>query len=146
MRRRLGDELKVEKIPMSHSVPLKYEFLNMHNMCEEALQIGEQCMIRQLVTLLKESPDALSREFDAIFDTFAPDPPYDGLDWRDVGISTEMICSFAEKRGINLYVFHGTRKIQHIKGGSEQFLTYFNWDNHCYFARTSQRYGRIPVF
>ena len=109
VRRRLGDELKVEKIPMNHSVPLKYEFLKLHNMCPEALQIGEQCVIRQLSILLKEPAENLSREFDTIFESYVSHPPFNGTGWRTVGISTEMICDFAEKRGINLHVFHGNK-------------------------------------
>ena len=130
---------------MRQSVPLKYEFMNIRSMSSEALKIGEQCVIRQLAILLKESHDNLSREFDTIFKNYMPHPPFNGTGWRDVGISTEMICEFAEKRGINLHVFHGNKKTHQIYGGSDQHLTYFNWDNHCYFAQTSERYGKIPV-
>ena len=103
---------------MSHSVPLKYEFLKLHNMCPEALQIGEQCVIHQLSILLKEPAEMLSREFDTIFESYASHPPFNGTGWRDVGISTEMVCDFAEKRGINLHIFHGKYKIDRLFGGS----------------------------
>ena len=51
-----------------------------------------------------------------------------------------MIIAFAEFRGIKLCVFHGNRKVKHLDGGSDQCLTYFCWDNHCYFAQTSSGY------
>ena len=125
IRRMVQNDLEVFKIPMSHSVPLQYEFLNLRNICPEALQIGEMCVIRQLEVLLKEDEASLCRAFDKIFSSFAPHPPYNGQDWREVGITSEMIIAFAEFRGIKLCVFHGNRKVKHLDGGSDQCLTYF---------------------
>ena len=76
---------------------------------------------------------------------YMPHPPFNGMGWRDVGISTEMICEFAEKRGINLHVFHGNKKTHQIYGVSDQHLTYFNGDNHCYFAENSMGYDKVTV-
>ena len=113
MRRKVGNELQVSRIPMSHSTPLKYEFMTkLQNMLPEALEIGEQCVIRQLVILLNDSEDNLRRDFDQVFGPFGQCPPYNGADWRDVGIHCDLLIAFAELRGIELYIFSAT--IKHI--------------------------------
>ena len=60
-------------------------------------------------------------------------------------MTTEMMEDFAERRGINLIVLHGNIKIKHITGGSEQWLTYVQWDNHSYFVRNSHPFLDRPV-
>ena len=129
---------------MLHSVPLRYDFMTkLHNMLPEALEIGEDCVLRQLVVLLDEAKETLARDFDKVFPPFRSLPPYNGEDWRDVGIHSDMLVAFAELRGIELYVFHGNRKIHHIEGNSEKYLTCFCWDNHCYFAKNSMYYKQV---
>ena len=71
VRRKVGNELQVSRIPMNHSTPLRYEFMTkLQNMLPEALEIGEQCVIRQLVILLNDSEDHLRRDFDQVFGPF----------------------------------------------------------------------------
>ena len=65
---------------------------------------------------------------------FKDAPPFDGQHFQEVGVTTEMMRDFAERRGINLIVMHGNRKICHDTGGSEQFLAYVSWDSHAYFC------------
>ena len=56
-----------------------------------------------------------------------------------------MMEDFAERRGINLIVMHGNRKICHEVGGSEKFLAYVQWDSHAYFLRSARPVLDRPV-
>ena len=56
-----------------------------------------------------------------------------------------MMEDFAERRGINLIVMHGNRKVVHTFGGSDQFLAYFCWDNHAYFVKSARPFTQKPV-
>ena len=40
-------------------------------------------------------------------------------------------------------MFFAHRKLHHIEGTSEKYLTCFCWDNHCYFAKNSQYYHSV---
>ena len=93
--------------------------------------------------MLNDSEDNLRRDFDQVFGPFGQCPPYNGADWRDVGIHCDLLIAFAELRGIELYIFFGNRKLHHIEGTSEKYLTCFCWDNHCYFAKSSQYYHSV---
>ena len=46
VRRMVGNELKVEKMELNHSVPLQYDFLRISNMLPEALEYGGKCVPR----------------------------------------------------------------------------------------------------
>ena len=52
VRRMVGNELKVEKMELNHSVPLQYDFLRISNMLPEALKYGGKCVPRQCEVLL----------------------------------------------------------------------------------------------
>ena len=41
VRRMVGNQLKVEKMELSHKVPLKYDFLRISDMLPEAMDWGE---------------------------------------------------------------------------------------------------------
>ena len=57
VRRMVGNELKVEKMELNHSVPLQYDFLRISNMLPEALEYGGKCVPRQCEVLLKRNCD-----------------------------------------------------------------------------------------
>ncbi len=57
VRRMVGNELKVEKMELAHSTPLRYDFLRTSNMLPEALEIGGKCVPRQCEVLLKRNCD-----------------------------------------------------------------------------------------
>ena len=106
IRRRLQNELTVFRIPMRHALPLRYEFMTkLRNMLPEALSPGGDCVIRQLHILLKDTAVNISKDFDQCFKCFVTNPPYDGRDWRDVGVSTDVMVAFAELRQITLSIF-----------------------------------------
>ena len=126
--------------------PLRYEFMTkLKNPLPEAFEIGGDCVIRQLAILLSEAPETLSQTFDLVFGPFASEAPYNGSAWRDVGIHPDLLVAFAERRGIELCLFAGNRKIIQTAGGSEKYITVFCWDNHCYCARNSQYTNRLRV-
>ena len=54
VRRMVGNELKVEKMELNHSVPLQYDFLRISNMLPEALEYGGKCVPRQCEVLLNK--------------------------------------------------------------------------------------------
>ncbi len=41
-------------------------------------------------------------------------------------------------RGISLIVMHNNTNFKHVDGDSDQFLTYYSWDNHSYFVTDSR--------
>ena len=52
-------------------------------------------------------------------------------------MTTEMMEDFAERRGLNLIVLHGSTKIKHVTGGSEQWLSFVDLDRHAYVVKNS---------
>ena len=102
-------------------------------------------MARQVAVLLGESPKRIAADLQVSWEKFKDAPPFDGQHFQEVGVTTEMMRDFAERRGINLIVMHGNRKICHDTGGSEQFLAYVSWDSHAYFLRSARPFTQRPV-
>ncbi len=91
---------------MRHAQPLKYEFMTkLRNMMPEALEKSDSCVIQQCAILLHDTEENLTRDFDLLFTPARDSPPYNGKDWREVGITTELMVAFAEYRSITLNVF-----------------------------------------
>ena len=50
VRKRVGDELRVQDIPLRHEFPLRYDFVLRHSkLLPEAFDRGGKCMVRQAV-------------------------------------------------------------------------------------------------
>ena len=122
VRRMVGNELKVEKMELSHKVPLRYDFMRIQNMLPGALDWGGKCVPRQVEQLLGQNYD---KEFEALWDK---ETPWDGQ------CTIEMMQEFARVNDINLIAFHGNRKCVHQTAESEKWLTMFVWDEHGYFV------------
>ena len=60
----VGNQLKVEKMELSHKVPLKYDFLRISDMLPEAMDWGGKCVPRQVEKLLGQNYD---KEFEALW-------------------------------------------------------------------------------
>ena len=56
IRRLVDNELRVDKIPMRHEQPLRYDWLHITNLLPEALEVGGNCVVNQVAVLLKQSP------------------------------------------------------------------------------------------
>ena len=90
-------------------------------MLPEAMEPGKgMCVVRQLSVLLKEPAEQICQTFDELFGVFAADPPYNGKDWREVGVHADLLKAFAQRNGITLYLFFGNKKIVHEEGSSEK--------------------------
>ena len=55
IRRLVANELRVERIPMRHEQPLRYEWLKTHNILPEAMYAGGDCVARQVAVILGKS-------------------------------------------------------------------------------------------
>ncbi len=56
IRRLVNDELKVDKIPMPHEEPLRYDWLHISGLLPEELDVGGNCVVNQVVVLLNQDP------------------------------------------------------------------------------------------
>ena len=135
VRRMVGNELKVEKMELNHSVPLQYDFLRISNMLPEALEYGGKCVPRQCEVLLKRNCDD---DFRRLWQRQS-DAPWDGR------VTTEMLQEFCAQNNINLMAFHGNRKVVQQTATSDVWLTYFFWDDHAYFVTNSRPYVQTPL-
>ena len=52
IRRRVDNELQVQRLAMRHEQPLRYDWLHTTGMLPEALEIGGKCVTRQVAALL----------------------------------------------------------------------------------------------
>ena len=131
----VGNELKVEKMELNHSVPLQYDFLRISNMLPEALEYGGKCVPRQCEVLLKRNCDD---DFQRLWQRQS-EAPWDGR------VTTEMMQEFCAQNNINLMAFHGNRKVVHQTAESDVWLTYHFWDEHAYFVTNSRPYVQTPL-
>ena len=102
-------------------------------------------MVKQAAVLLKEQPEKIRAQLQASWEKFKDAEPFNGQHFETLGVTTEMMEDFAERRGLNLIVLHGNTKIKHVTGGSEQWLTFVQWDNHAYFVKNSRPFVQKPV-
>ena len=144
IRRRVDNELQVQRLAMRHEQPLRYDWLHTPGMLPEALEIGGKCVTRQVAALLG-FPKRIAADLQASWEKFKDAAPFHGQHFETVGVTTEMMEDFAERRGINLIVMHGNRKVVHTFGGSDQFLAYICWDNHAYFVKCARPFTQKPV-
>ncbi len=61
-------------------------------------------------------------------------------------MATEMRQEFCAENEINLMTFHGSRKVEHQTAESEQWRTYFVWDEHGYCVKNSRPYVQTPLY
>ena len=112
VRKRVGDELQVQDIPLRHEFPLRYDFMLRHSkLLPEAFDRGGQCMLRQIAALTRLSEAKIAATLDALFPDFRDKPPFNGRDWRDEGVTMRMAKAFAERHDITLRTFHGFRPV-----------------------------------
>ena len=60
-------------------------------------------------------------------------------------MTTEMMEDFAQRCGVNLIVLHGNTKIKHTDFGTDRYLCFHQWDNHCYLVKNARPYVQKPV-
>ena len=65
IRRIVDNELQVDKIPMRHQQPLRYDWLHLPGMLPEALEVGGNCVVNQVAVLLKEQPKQIRAQLQA---------------------------------------------------------------------------------
>ena len=124
IRRQVANEMRVERLAMRHEQPLRYDWLYTKGLLPEALYAGGDCVARQVSVLLGVPPQRIAEDLQVSWEKFKDAPPFNGQHFEVVGVTTEMMRDFAERRGITLIVLHGNRKICHEVGGSEKFLAY----------------------
>ena len=62
IRRMVDNELQVDKIPMRHEQPLRYDWLHITGMLPEALEVSGNCVVNQVAVLLKEPREQVPDE------------------------------------------------------------------------------------
>ena len=137
VRRLVQNQLQVNRIPLNGTV-LQYEFLDLKKPCE--YQRGGQCVVQQCAICLRMSESDVEYYLDLAFGEVSHGAPFNGDDWRNVGVSTEMMEKFAEMLDIGLHVFHGKQKIFQRSASSHDSpsLTYHQWDGHAFFELCSK--------
>ena len=137
VRRMVQNQLQVNRIPLNGTV-LQYEFLDLKKPCE--YQRGGQCVVQQCAICLRMSESDVEYYLDLAFGEVSHGAPFNGDDWRNVGVSTEMMEKFAEMLDIGLHVFHGKQKIFQRSASSHDSpsLTYYQWDGHAFFELCSK--------
>ena len=71
--------------------------------------------------------------------------PFNGQHFEALGVTTDMMEDFAQRCGVNLIVLHGNTKIKHIDLGTDRYLCFHQWDNHCYLVKNARPYVQKPV-
>ena len=80
IRRRVGNELQVQRLAMLHEQPLRYDWLHTTGMLPEALEIGGKCVTRQVAALLG-FPERIAADLQASWEKcfeychMSPEPP-----------------------------------------------------------------------
>ena len=73
----------------------------------EALDRGGQCMVRQIAAVTRLPETRIAGTLDALFPAFRDQPPFNGRDWREEGVTMRMAKAFAERHDLTLRTFHG---------------------------------------
>ena len=109
---------------------------------EAFLDSTGNCAAVQLAALLKTPLERIEREIDRIFAKVDKEPyTIDGVEhtWRELGVSSLMICEIGVNRSMNVYALHQGRKIaQHKtqKRGKRARLCFTVDGDHAWFFTT----------
>ena len=77
IRRRVGNELQVQRLAMLHEQPLRYDWLHTTGMLPEALEIGGKCVTRQVAALLG-FPERIAADLQASWENSKTPRPFMG--------------------------------------------------------------------